>query len=68
MFEFKEIPYQQWGPWTNRWGYTTTIAQFDHDDIILKCVTPYRSKFIERYTDWEDCQQRLELIEQDRRF
>ena len=68
MFSFKKIPYQQWGPWRNHWGYVTTVAQFDEDDIILKCVTPYKYKIVERYTDWEDCQRRIELIEQDRRF
>ena len=34
MFSFTEIPYQLWGPWKNQWGYVTSIAQFDTDDII----------------------------------
>lgn len=66
--EFKEVPYQQWGPWTNHWGYTTVIAQFDHDDIIMKVTTPYNRKIVHRYSDWESCQDMVELIEQDRRF
>ncbi len=66
--DFKEVPYAVWGPWRNQWGYITTVAQFDEDDIILKSITPYNFKIIERYTDWEDCQRRIELIEQDRRF
>ena len=68
MIEFKEIPYHQWGPWKNHWGYITTVAQFDFDDIILKTETPYGSKIVKRFVDWEDCQNEIELIEQDRRF
>lgn len=68
MFEFEEIPFCQWGPWKNQWGYVTTVAQFDHDDIILKTVTPYKTKIVKRFSDWEDCQSEIELIEADRRF
>ena len=68
MFTFKEVPYTQWGPWTNFWGYTTTIAQFADDDIILKSETPYNTRIVKRFCDWEDCERALMLIEQDRRF
>ncbi len=68
MIKFKEVPYQLWGPWRNQWGYVTSIAQFEEDDIMLKVITPYNQKFVHRYSDWEDCQSMIELIEQDRRF
>lgn len=68
MIDLKPIPFQQWGPWRNQWGYVTTVAQFDDDDIMLKTVTPYQKKIIRRFCDWEDCQREIELIEQDRRF
>jgi hypothetical protein len=67
-FEFEEIPYSTWGPWRNQWGYVTVIAHFDEDDIILKCITPEKKKFVKRFCDWEDCEEMIELIEQDRRF
>ncbi len=66
--EFKEVPYQVWGPWRNQWGYVTSIAQFADDDIILKSVTPYNRKIVHRFTDWEDCENMVDLLEQDRRF
>lgn len=68
MFDFRKIPYQQWGPWTNQWGYVTTVAQFDEDDIILKTQTPYNTKIIRRFEDWERCEEAIMLFEQDRRF
>ena len=68
LLEFEEVPYAVWGPWQNHWGYITTVAQFDEDDIILKSITPNKRKIVHRFTDWEDCQQLIELIEQDRRF
>jgi len=66
--EFKEVPYVVWGPWRNQWGYVTVIAQFAEDDIMLKSTTPYNRRIVRRFTDWEDCQQEIELIEQDRRY
>jgi hypothetical protein len=66
--EFQEIPYRKWGPWRNQWGYVTVVAQFDDDDIILKSITPYNHKIVRRFCDWEECQEQIELIEQDRRF
>jgi hypothetical protein len=65
---FKEVSYQQWGPWRNQWGYITEVAQFSEDDIWVKSITPYRYKLIRNFEDWEDCQKFIELIEQDRRF
>jgi len=66
--EFKEIPYQVWGPWKNSWGYVTTVAEFDSDHIVLKSITPYKTKIVKYFTDWEDCEKEVVLIEQDRRF
>lgn len=68
MWEFQKIPYDQWGPWQNQWGYTTTVAQFAEDDLILKSVTPYNTHIVKHFCDWEDCQREIELLEQDRRF
>ncbi len=65
---FKELPYQLWGPWRNQWGYITSVAQFDEDDLILKTITPWNSRIVQRFAHWEDCAQFIELIEQDRRF
>lgn len=67
-WNFKEIPYDEWGPWVNQWGYVTTVAQFDQDDIVLKSITPYKTKIIKRFCSWTECQAAIELIEQDRRF
>lgn len=64
---FEIVKYQQWGPWRNRWGYTTTIADFD-DVIIVKAKTPYNTDLIEIFGNWDDCEQFINLIEQDRRF
>ncbi len=44
MTGLKSIPFHQWGPWRNQWGYVTTVAQFDEDDIMLKSITPYQQK------------------------
>lgn len=68
MFEFRRIPYKQWGPWRNQWGYVTTVAEFDEEDIILKSITPYNKSIVKRFSDWDECQEMLDLIEQDRRF
>lgn len=68
MLKFEEIPYHLWGPYINKWGYVTTIAQFDEDDIILKVSTPHNKRIVKRFTDWERCADEIELIEQDRRF
>ena len=67
LFEFQEVPYQQWGPWLNRWGYVTYIADFG-DDILVRSHTPYQTKLVRYFTDWEDCERFIDLIEQDRRF
>lgn len=66
--EFEEVPFQRWGPWKNHWGYVVELAQFDEDDIILKTLTPYGKKVVKRFTDWEECEGELELIDEDRRF
>ena len=68
FYEFEKVPYQSWGPWRNQWGYVTEVAQFDDDDIMLKSMTPYSTKIVRRFTDWEDCERMIALIEQDRRF
>ncbi len=66
--QLTELPAQVWGPWQNHWGYVTTIAQFSPDDILLKTIRPNRTKVIKYFSDWEDCADYVELIEQDRRF
>lgn len=68
MFEFRKIPYKQWGPWRNQWGYVTTVAEFDGEDIILKSITPCNKSIVKRFCDWEECQAMIDLIEQDRRY
>ena len=68
MFKFQEVPFHKWGPFKNHWGYVVTIAQFDDDDIILKTHTPYGQTLVKRFADWEDCEEELELIAEDRRF
>jgi hypothetical protein len=68
MLEFKEIPYHTWGPYRNQWGYITTVAQFDVDDIILKVITPHNTRIVKRFLDWEQCADEIDLIEQGRRF
>lgn len=68
MHFFTQIPYQSWGPWKNHWGYTTTVAQFDDESIMVKSYTPYNTKIVCYFSNWENCQEFIELIEQDRRF
>ncbi len=68
MGSLQEIPFNQWGPWKNQWGYVTTVAQFSEEDIVLKSITPNNRKIVCYFCDWEDCQEMIELIEQDRRF
>jgi hypothetical protein len=68
LYEFKEVPHTVWGPWQNQWGYVTTVAQFSEDDIILKTITPFNIRIVKRFTDWEECEETICLIEQDRRF
>lgn len=67
MHDFEVIDYQEWA-WRNQWGYTTTIADFGDDDIIVKAITPYNTKLLKQFSNWEDCEKFIELIEQDRRF
>jgi hypothetical protein len=67
-FEFEKVSHQTWGPWRNQWGYVTVVAQFDEDDILLKTITPNNRRILKRYSDWEECEHMIELIEQDRRF
>jgi environmental stress-induced protein Ves len=68
VIEFKPITYHRLGPWRNHWGYTTEIAQFDEDDIIMKVTTPTKSLIIKRFSSWEDCECAIMLVEEDRRF
>ena len=68
MLTFDQVPFNQWGPYVNRWGYVTTVAQFDEDDIILKVITPHKTRIVKRFSDWEECADEIDLIEQDRRF
>lgn len=66
--ELKELPYQKWGPWTNYWGYETTVAQFDDNTIVVYSLTPYNEELVAYFTDWEECEDFVMLLEQDRRF
>ena len=68
LYEFEEVPHTVWVPWQNQWGYVTTVAQFSEDDIILKTITPFNKRIVKRFTDWEECEETICLIEQDRRF
>lgn len=66
--ELKELPFQQWGPWRNHWGYETVVAEFDDHTIILKSISPNGTEIVAYFTDWEDCENLVVLIEHDRRF
>lgn len=66
--ELKQQPYQTWGPWINFWGYETVVAQFDDDTLIVKSVTPSDEELIAYFTEWEECEDFIMLLEQDRRF
>jgi hypothetical protein len=66
--DFKSVQFQQFGPWRNQWGYVTTIAHFDDEDIMVKTETPYETKIVKMFCNWEDCERFIDLIEQDRRF
>lgn len=66
--ELQQQPYHTWGPWINFWGYETAVAQFDDDTIIVKSLTPYDEELVAYFTEWEECQDFIMLLEQDRRF
>ncbi len=66
--EFQTVNHNILGSWRNRWGYTTTIATFDDNDIIVKTMTPYKTKIIKYFSDWETCEAFIDLIEDDRRY
>ncbi len=66
--EFKKVEYNLLGSWRNRWGYITTIATFDDDNIVVKSITPYKTKLIRHFEDWETCEKFIDLIEEDRRY
>lgn len=66
--DFKKVKFQQWGPWRNHWGYETTIADFGNEDIVVKTLTPYKTKVVKNFSDWEECEDYIEQINQDRRF
>ena len=68
QFAFKEIGHNILGPNRNSWGYVYTIAIFAKDDIIIKTITPRKTKIIKRYSSWEDAADFIELINSDRRY
>ncbi len=66
--KYKKVEYNLLGSWRNRWGYITTIATFDDDNIVVKSITPYKTKLIRHFEDWETCEKFIDLIEEDRRY
>ncbi len=62
-----DIYYQEYGPWTNYWGYQTTLAIID-DLYITKVYTPYRTKEITYFASEGSLNAYIDLINQDRRF
>ena len=66
--EFETVDYNVLGSWRNRWGYVTTIATFDEDDIVVKTITPHKTKLIRHFDNWETCEEFIDLIEADRRY
>jgi len=68
QFAFKEIGHNILGPNRNSWGYVYTIAIFARDDIIIKNITPSKTKIIKRFSCWNDAADYVELINADRRY
>ena len=68
QFTFMEIGHNILGPNRNSWGYVYTIAIFARDDIIIKTITPYKTKVIKRFSCWNDLADYVELINADRRY
>lgn len=66
--ELQELPHHTWGPWRNHWGYETVVAQFDDELIIVKSLTPYDEELIAYFSDWDECEDFIVLLEHDRRF
>lgn len=66
--ELKELPYHRLGPWRNYWGYETVVGQFDDDSIIVHSLTPSNEEITAYFTNWEECECFVLLLEQDRRF
>ena len=62
-----DIYYQEYGPWTNYWGYQTTLAIID-DLYITKVYTPYNTKEVTYFGDERSLSDYINLIDQDRRF
>jgi hypothetical protein len=62
-----DIYYQEYGPWTNAWGYCTTLAIID-DLYITKVYTPYDTREISYFGDESRLNEYIDLINQDRRF
>jgi hypothetical protein len=68
QFAFKEIGHNILGPNRNSWGYVYTIGIFARDDIIIKTITPRKTKIIKRFSCWNDAADYVELINADRRY
>ena len=62
-----DIYYQEYGPWTNHWGYQTTLAIID-DIYITKVYTPYSTKEVTYFGNERSLNEYIDLINQDRRF
>lgn len=62
-----DIYYQEFGPWTNHWGYRTTLAIVD-DIFITKVYTPYCTREVNYFGNESSLNAYIDLINQDRRF
>lgn len=66
--EWKELGHNILGPNRNSWGYVYTIAIFARDDIVIKTITPRKTKIIKRFSSWNEAADYVELINADRRY
>ena len=64
----RPAPYKVLGPWRNHWGYVVTVAEIDGDLIVVKYQDPHGDTHYAYFTDWEECERFVLLLEQDRRF
>ena len=68
IFSFKECSHAILGPTINFWGYKTTIAIFSQNDIVVKTITPSKTKIVKYFDNWSDCEHFIDLINADRRY
>tara|TARA_B100000424_G_scaffold226806_1_gene187337 strand:+ start:209 stop:451 length:243 start_codon:yes stop_codon:yes gene_type:complete len=68
IFSLKECSHAILGPNTNYWGYKTTIAIFSAKDIMVKTITPRKTRIVKYFDNWDDCADFIDLINADRRY